>query len=63
MDTRVSSLPENLQECEFHPSSPSSAGLKNDWSYNSIPQYALKACSRKLCHYFKNNLIKFIWKM
>jgi hypothetical protein len=40
MDTRGSSLTKNLQGCEAHPSSPSSAETKHDCSYISIPQYA-----------------------
>jgi hypothetical protein len=60
MDTRGSSLTENLQECEAHPSSPSSAEFKNDRSYSSIPQYAFMACPWKLCHEFNNIYLEVV---
>jgi hypothetical protein len=52
MDTRGSSLRENLLGCEVHPSPPTSAEFKNDWSYNSIPQYAFHDLLKKILPLF-----------
>jgi hypothetical protein len=45
---RSVSLKVNWPGCEADHSCPSSAEVKNEWTYNSAPPYALKACTKAI---------------